>query len=726
MTQWKQFSQAFSSRNDTVLYKDRVVPAKFTRPEKRFRVLFRDIFGHHVQLDSTLRIHGDAELLENDIQRMIEQDEVSAIFREKFLGDFRVSDIDNESPDDVLNNLLDDWRDAREICNPSVVFPYKAQRGHGNNRLSLILGNAGEGKSLLLTKILSDCIVKDRSAFEGHMLAVYINMESSWLKEGEGVFKEIDDSFWDLIFTRLLGQVPRRETTLKLREALTALACDRLLTAEYKLRDACRILPEHGYFAVIVIDNVDRYHFSEVRHSFFKEYAREQVDSIQRNIARIVNKFKDLEALGRISASIAIVCRRPVFDHLMLAVDGSDPNDNRLKGYSVYQLLEPTSSTIVSPRLSTLRHVIDREIAAGRLSQPDKDAVEAAFSILKSATVERGKTDVSNDGLHADVCDLLVDLSHQGPRGVIQFLSEFQFDVRKNAEAIDRVFRTQPRNLLRLYIANGRKRYSQAAQHFPNLFLVDCCADRIPEYALAYLPHRQTYWLKWIALRLLDQAPGGAMSFEELHRLLHTAAGYEDHVVRLVVGSLATPNKAGCIAIRYTNHSIGSRHLSLTKRGAALVREQHTKVLMGIPFCFSFDYLQLVADDPQISFPALWADAVVPPGMSLDYALRERDEYHRRALEYLRRKMPSTLIFLQILESSWLREQPRVARMGEWAAKSVTPNFTRIRESLLGAYGAILSSWPGDKDAVYAELVAKSDELSADGAFARFWEELGD
>jgi hypothetical protein len=726
LAQWKSFTHASASLTEAILYKDRVVPARFTKPEKRFRVLFKDIFGHHIQLDSTKRIGAEVDVLEGDSKRLIEQDEVSALFREKFVNGFLVAETANECLDDLRQNLLDPWQDISEVCDPSVAFPYRPHKGFGNNRLSLIIGNAGQGKSLLLTKVLSDRAISDDADAKGRMLIAYVNMESAWVKDGEGIFKDIDDSFWKLLFDRLIGQLPRNEATVKLRDFLLCLAGDSILSWEYKLRDACRTLPEHGYYATIVIDNVDRYHFSEVRHSFFEEYKQEQSESIQRNIARVISKFNDLDALGRISASVVIVCRRPVYDHLMLAADGSDPNDNRLKGYSAYQILEPGSSQIVSPRLNTLKYIIDREIKLGRLPTSDIDAVKAALSILKSVTVERTEGEVSHDGLTADVFDLLLDLSHQGPRGVIQFFSEFEFDVRKNAEAIDRVFRSQPRNLLRLYISNCKKRYSQANQHFPNLFLIDCVDCPDSKYPSAYLPHRQTYWLKWIVLRLIDGTEGGVMSFEDLYAQLSDIAGYEDHLIRLVIGSLATPNKAGCISVRYRNHTIGSRELSLTKRGAALVREQHTKVLMGVPFCFSFDYLQLVSDDPQMTYPAHWSEAIVPPGISLDYTLRERDEYHRRALEYLRNKMPATLVFVQLLESSWCREAKFLRDLDQNVLHRVTPNFQQIRETLLGAYKAILVSWSDEKDSLFADLSKKSEELRADKSFQQFWEVFGD
>lgn len=725
MSQWKSFQHATSARDETSLYKDRVVPARFTKPEKRFRVLFRDIFGHHVQLDSTLRTGEDADLLEGDRKRLIEQDEVSAIFREKFLTGFQISETSNESEEDVRNNLLEDWREIEEVCDPSVAFPYRTLKGYGNNRLSLIVGNGGQGKSLLLTKIISKVGIESRQRATGKMLSIYVNMESAWVKDSDGSFKAIDDEFWKLIYERIKGEVPRGDATKLLREHIASISSDLLLSYEFKIRDVCRILPEHGYYAVVVIDNIDRYHFSEVRHSFFEEYCNRLSDSIHHNISRVISKFNDLDALGRISATVIVVCRRSVYEHLIQSADGSDPNDNRLKGYSVYQILEPTSPLIIEPRLETLKFIIDREIEVKRLSHDDLQACNLALKVLK-ATIERKEGEVSHDGLRADVFDLLLDLSHQGPRGVIQYLSEFEFDVRKNSEAIERVFLTQPRNLLRLYVSNCRKRYSQNQNHFPNIFLVDCDIDRHPDFPLAYERHRQTYWLKWIVMKIIDCAPGHRISFQDLHEILRFKLGYEDHLVRLVIGSLSTPNKSGCISVNYPNHSISSRELSLTRRARALTREKHSKVLPGIPFCFSFDYLQLVADDPLMSYPKQWADDIVPTGISLDYTLRERDEYHRAALDYLRKKMPASLVFLQILESSWEREKNFISDLGEATVRRIAPNFDQIRSSLLAAFGAILSAWPRERDEIYAELVGKSEDLTKDGTFSTFWEGYGE
>jgi hypothetical protein len=319
-----------------------------------------------------------------------------------------------------------------------------------------------------------------------------------------------------------------------------------------------------------------------------------------------------------------------------------------------------------------------------------------------------------------------LDISHQGPRGVIQFLSEFAFDIRKNSEAFDRVFHNQPRNLLRLYISNCRKRYTQNQNHFPNIFLVDCDINPNPDFPKAYKKHRQTYWLKWIVMKLIDEAPGHQISFQTLHKLLCSQLQYEDHLVRLVIGSLSTPVTNGCISVNYPNHSVNSRELSLTRRAKALTRENYSKAFSGVPFCFSFDYLQLVADDPLMSYPSQWVNEIVLKDISLDYTLREQNEYHRGAIGYLRKKMPASLVFLQVLESSWNRESQFISALGEDTVKKITPNFDKIRTSLLAAFNSILFSWQEERDQLHIELLNRSKQLTKDKTFNEFWDGYND
>ena len=79
-----------------------------------------------------------------------------------------------------------------------------------------------------------------------------------------------------------------------------------------------------------------------------------------------------------------------------------------------------------------------------------------------------------------------------------------------------------------------------------------------------------------------------------------------------------------------------------------------------------------------------------------------------------------------VRRTSWDRETKFISDLDSVLLNAIAPNFVQIREALLGAYKAILASWPGDKDALYAVLSSRSDDLKADKSFQQFWEVFGD
>jgi hypothetical protein len=349
------FVQAKSVLEDEQLYKDYVVPRRFTKPERRFRTLYADIFSHHVRVEVINRAILPLRVLTNDAKRVIEQDDVTSLFREQFIENFKIAETSNENLIDIAENLLETWKDLLEMMvAPAVAFPYNPQVGHGSNRLCLLLGDAGQGKSLLLSKVLSETVRQERSD-QAKPVIVYLSMEGTWIKE-DGAFKDIDATFWESLYSRLKEACIDTGVDSTL---LTRIDSQALNNFELGIKRLCRELPKHGRFVVIAIDNIDRFHFSEMRYSFFTEYKSNQTTSIEKNIYQIINKFSDQEGLGKISSSIILVCRRPVYDHLLMSSDGSDPAESYLKDYSVFQVIGPSAEELLSPRLKMFAHLID-------------------------------------------------------------------------------------------------------------------------------------------------------------------------------------------------------------------------------------------------------------------------------------------------------------------------------------------------------------------------------
>jgi hypothetical protein len=717
----KGFAQATSAIEDDRLYSDHVVPAKFTNQERRFRTLFADTFSHHVRIEATNRSAGELRFLLKDTKRLVEQDDVTSLFREQFLTEFRISRTSNEDPHDIEEHLLDNWQELLEMTDPAVAFPFRNIE-HGNNRLCLLLGDAGQGKSLLLSKILSECL-RQRKGTQAEPVVVYLNMEGTWKKE-DGTFKDIDNTFWEILFTRLRESCIESGVKSNILNRIESEIKNLINGFELGIRKLCRELPKEGKYAIFAIDNIDRFHFSEMRYSFFEEYKSRQVTSIESNICALISKFSDLDGLGKISSSVILVCRKPVYDHLLMTTDGSSPTDSHLKDYTVYQLISPTAAELLLPRLKLFTHLIEKISSNSELKlvMGDTDDLVRGQLAFNRAVTRRDLN--NNDGLSDDIFELLLSLSHQGARGLIQFLSEFDLDCRANGEAIERVFARQPRNLLRLFITNRRKRYSQARQHFPNMFLNDCMVDPDPQYPVAHATHKQSYWLKWLILKLIHTSPGEKISFESLHKILVHTEGYDDHLVRLAIGSLSTPNTFGCISVRYRNHSIESRLLSLTRRGYMLVDQSASKALAGIPFCFGFDYLQLVIDDPWLTYPSDWADVIVPSEVSIGYTLRDANKYFEESKKYLDRKTSAVLIFFRVLVTSWHREEKRLINLTEIQRKNVTPNFDLIADKLFQSFRAILTHYETDGKKILDRLRTEWDDLQRESELPNFWENI--
>lgn len=706
------------------LYDDDVLPEKFTKSEGKFRVLFSDVFSHHIFIDPEPPSDPIIDFLRDDSKRFVERDDISSIFINRYVKKFKVSATANKSQIDIDEYMLDDWTDVREIADPPIHLPYKSTRP-GSNRLCLLLGEVGQGKSLLLTKVLNDIkAVKLKS--ELRPVIIYFNLEEKWLKK-DGSFKEIDESFWESLFSELCKMSKKAGAPLKIIKQIEEEQILHRDQYETKIAKICKVLPEHGLYAIIAIDNIDRFHFSEMRYSFFRDYQNAQTASIEDNVGQIVQKFSDHHGLGRISAAIVIACRREIYDHIRSSSDGCDLTESYKNNYTKYQVLGLAAKDVLTPRLELFSYII-KELAQ-KASEADPlfegKLYQDAYNVFSRAITTR-ENNTSNssedDEIDGDIFELILNLAHQGARGLVQFLTDFQLDCRYSGEAIERIFEKQPRNLLRLFITNRKKRYQQKKFHFPNLFLNDCIIDSNPKYLKAHTEHRQTYWAKWVILNMIDHSIGHSISFGELHRLLVETQAYQDNLFRLAVGSLATPNAFNCITVGYKGDSIESRELSLTKRGRSIIGK--TSATPKIPFCFGFDYLQLMIDDPWMKFPQIVVDKIASGRLNLEYTLRKSESYRNGSWEYLQKKTYSVIAFIKVLEYSWEREMIYLQSVPLQYREHLSPNFNVIKEETLRSYKAILNRYGTVGNNLYNNLVGEFEKGPMDSDLEQFWKRI--
>ena len=305
-------------------------------------------------------------------------------------------------------------------------------------------------------------------------------------------------------------------------------------------------------------------------------------------------------------------------------------------------------------------------------------------------------------------------LSHHGLRSFIDFLDRIPIDCRSDYEIINRLFQEQPSHLVRLFISDLRKRYSQQHGHFPNLFLVDATIQPDPGFKECYGPHLHTYWLKYWILKYI--ALRTVVTFNKLADLFVNRGGFSDSLFRLALGSLAAVNESACLCVEHDHSTV---RIAATPRGRFLVLSPSAKVA---EFCLSFDYLQLVIDDPQLSLPKPWFD-LVHVNADLGYVLRSSPKYGDGSWKYLQQKMPAALRFLRILKASHNCEakahQEIVADL--ISDISIAPDFDRVSAYLLNTFEHLLRGLPHEEFASKLRNLWK--EMDADPKFDDFFAE---
>lgn len=279
-------------------------------------------------------------------------------------------------------------------------------------------------------------------------------------------------------------------------------------------------------------------------------------------------------------------------------------------------------------------------------------------------------------------------LTHHGTRSFIDFLGSIRIDYRSQYELVKRLFDEQPHNLLRLYITNVKKRYAQFNNHFPNIFLVDAVISPDEEFKEdAHFGHWQTYWLKYLLLKYIVNLKhkGEIATYPRLHEHFVVSCGYEEHVLNLTLGSLNAVNTFRCIEVDETIVNSGDCiRIKSTQRGDRLISIDAAR-----EFCFDFDYLQFVIDDPQMSFPLAWSHKIYAD-TDIGYMMSAANVYTTGLSNYLKIKAESVIYFLHILKHSAQFElKTRLSQDPE--ISGLLPDFDEVFQNIFATYKELIS-----------------------------------
>ena len=554
----------------------------------------------------------------------------------------------------------------------------------GTNRLNFLIGDVGVGKSLLAIKLISVCEANN-SNNEGnyYLLPVYLDFEL-FLMDSQGEFKDIDERFIEIIIKNIKIFLQKREKW----------------SIEFDLQDQSDnsynqfiklnlILLKNRIRLFIIMDNTDRYHFYYSKYTFFDEYKNKQSATVQKNFSKIFNIFSRTEILGDQGLAILFVCRRSVFKFWMSSYKPEDNQRSFIEDYGAFQIQKIDEVTAIKSRLELMAIAISEieKVQSGKAKDYNK-IVKELEDVLMESLSSKGRNTLS----------LIKDLTHHGTRSFIEFLCRIRIDYRDQYAIYRRLFHDQPHNLLRIYITNLNRRFAQYCNHFPNIFLVDAVIAPDKNFPNAHIPHKHTYWLKYLLLSFIVKRAeeGEVITFNELYEIFVDVCKYEDHLFRLALGSLNTVNSYQCIEIDESGTDFGDCiRIKPTLRGKTLISIDSNETPNLIPFIFEFDYLQFVVDDPQLALPNQWRKSIYVQA-HIGYLMSSTPAYTSALRGYLDKKSKAVLYFLHVIDAASKVEMESLKGCNEII--SLIPDFSVIWDNYFKALSRIFEKVPKSEE----------------------------
>ncbi len=632
----------------------------------KFANVYTDSFGHHNDIHN----HRVRKLrqIDDDPQRFFQQDNITSYFiNVKYkIPKVRLYDSDE---DFNYSKFLDEF-------NSHAVHYESHVNKHilGSNRVRYIIGDVGTGKSTFLRRLMADLEALNEKSDSLKNIVVHINCENILNTRSQPT--PITGAFYVEIFKIMLdcaiGILPEIQTTDIYQNFNPAFP-------DNNIKELCAKVLERNYRFTLILDNLDFYHYYYSRYAFFVEYRDRQEESIKDNLNDLIIHFTRGTFLGLSGLNVLIPLREVVWEDLSSVTPGIETHteDNR-----AIRLIPRSDDEVIGSRITLFKDACE-------ILKKDRslDCTELDWSISAIETYFRRGQKKKNSPI-----DFIFKLGQQGHRSLVEFfnslaLSPYEF------ELIERLIVDQSEILINLYINKMQCKYSQKANHFPNLFLVDCRAFYDPEFSLAHEPHIHTYWLKYIILSLVYKNP--KIRYGEIHEMLSDGEhGYEAHLIRHATGSLCTTNEFRCLEAEEISYNININDIKLrsTKRGDCLMEMSH-----GVPFCFSYRYLSSITNDFWLSFPEPVAKLIYQPDIHFQHLYLPGESYAEEAATFVLKRAQSVAICLRIIHEAWKYELGTYRRqILENISDNINPpDLESSLNSLTASVQSILSAFKG-------------------------------
>ncbi len=709
----EEFADYFSRIQDLISRKTRDVAAIEIRTGKqgeqgKLQNLFVDCFDHHTAC--TNKEQAGVLQLSADERRFISRDSIIARYLDHwYLPPTIVRGFVPPGEEVSNQNSLS----FNEFCGEITSFPITGDPSKtptlGSNTYSYLVGDVGEGKSALIAASYRK-ILFDRDDHHGFkIIPIHLNVDAK--PDTHGRLPQINGPWFEAKLQEIKDQIKGLPDEASRRADLSVFRIDENDSYISKFRSLARHLAVRKVRLLIYLDNVDRYHFNYSKYRFVEEFAGEQRDSVVNNLQHLIEQFTSPNALGWCGFCIVFSCRRYVYQYLRSACDDQSRID--MEFGSAFTIHVDDHYRVIRSRLNLFEEAVGSVLKV-RSNIPGEEYLNTLASLFSMQGVE---------GPLRPEIELISRLGHHGLRSLIGFIDALKLDASER-EVFSRLLTRQTKNLPIMYMLKLRRRFGQGVGHFPNIFLVDSQVARPIRYLSAHQPHRPTYWLKYFVLKYLSKYE--SRRFSQLQRLFVKIGGFDDHLFRLVLGSLTSTNESRCIDVDPMTEVNGvcDPELLITSRGRQLVSASPLFGNTSVDFCFEFSYLQLIVDDVWISVPKDLGPRIA---CELDYSyLFAPDKlYGERAAEVVKSKASSVYLFSRVLAASLKFEERHRHHFFEILRKEhVCPDFIAINQHLMRSVSDIESNMKFRQRELSLQFEAGTETVATDRALDEFFERV--
>lgn len=579
----------------------------------------------------------------------------------------------------------------------------KKNLGNKGSYVRFLIGDIGIGKSTLVSYIYRD-IKRNPDKYDSAIaiIPVYIDIDlgkNSYREPSERISDYIYEDLYKKTFEEAKDFFDNREfkygssdDIMAFREILSKRDQSQYIYKE-KLFELCLFLAKNYGRVFFILDNLDKFHYYYARYAFFSSGSK-KVDETVKQLEDLINEFrtdKGKETLSMAGVNVLFVMRSYIYDYINLKPPQATQNSVDIPAY---EIIPEVFDNIIESRAELLQNALEI------VNNHTHDAEGLGELYITALDKIKGHKKGS-------VFEKIVKSSHHGNRSLINFISSLSIDVRDKL-LFERFFEKQTHTLLMLYFLKGKRRYSQNANHFPNIFLNDCVISKpnqVEEYNMdAHKPHKHTYWLKYFILKFIVRNDKRKVTTYDIVSKFKQYYPGEEHLIRHILGSLCTANEFRCAEFpfeRDTGVTQDAIPIKATQRGRQLFEKKEFGSHAGVEFCFDLSYLRLIIDDYWMSYPIDYIGDIYNKDLDYEHIFNTSSykDYSKDALKVLESDGKSVLLFLKLLDESLIHEMKAKDGFAEFLEKyDLIPNITLSQSYVLETV-----------DNIYSKLVASNN-----------------